>query len=274
MILPTELLHLKQWACHNPAKLPINPKTHQAARANDPQTWVTYREACRGLGRYAGLSFALAPDDPYCAIDLDHCFVTQQGLRGTNGFAQEIINMLYSYTEVSPSGEGIHILVHAKLPPGWRKQTRIEMYDERRWIALTGNHLLTTPTKIAARQDEIEHLHELLTTKRPEVRAAVFVRQPDPDDQNLLERMRQHGIFAAVWDGTSTRWTKPGGGRDRSMEEWYLVNRLAFWTRGDARRMDRLMRQWPGRRPKWDRRLGDSTYGQYQISNALAHFAP
>ena len=45
-------------------------------------------------------------------------------------WAWEIIRLINSYTEISPSGTGIRIFCYGKLPPGRRKNGNVEMYDE------------------------------------------------------------------------------------------------------------------------------------------------
>ena len=45
-----------------------------------------------------------------CAIDLDNC-VTDSGYY--TGVAAEIVTLMHSYTEYSPSGNGLHILFRA-----------------------------------------------------------------------------------------------------------------------------------------------------------------
>jgi putative DNA primase/helicase len=46
---------------------------------------------------------------------------------------------------------------------------------------------------------------------------------------------------------------------------------LAFWTGGDAQRMDRLFRCSGLMREKWDRETGASTYGSLTIAAALKY---
>ena len=56
--------------------------------------------------------FVFTQSDPFCGIDLDQC-------RAANGIitpeARELIRRFDSYTELSPSGTGAHILISAKL---------------------------------------------------------------------------------------------------------------------------------------------------------------
>jgi len=77
-------------------------------------------------------------DDPYTIIDLDHVIDPKTGI--IEPWAQEIIDRMNSYTEISKSGTGIHIIVMGKKPGDKCKgrNGQVEMYDHKRHFALTG----------------------------------------------------------------------------------------------------------------------------------------
>jgi putative DNA primase/helicase len=56
------------------------------------------------------------PEDDLCGVDLDGCLdsLTEE----IEPWAWTIIEELDSYTEISPSGKGVHVLVRAVLPEG------------------------------------------------------------------------------------------------------------------------------------------------------------
>lgn len=56
----------------------------------------------------------------------------------------------------------------------------------------------------------------------------------------------------------------------RSEAELSLCRKLAFYCRGDQEQMDRLYRASGLYRDKWDRRLGNSTYGALTMNTAIA----
>ena len=53
--------------------------------------------------------------------------------------ADDIVKALGSYTEISPSGKGLHIFCKGKLPPERRRIGNIEMYSSNRFFTVTGN---------------------------------------------------------------------------------------------------------------------------------------
>src|SRR5438094_567127 len=97
--------------------------------AGDGRSGPTGR-SIRGGGTRCGGRFA------YCGIDLDHCRDFDSGV--IEPWAHAMIDRLSSYTELSPSQTGVHILVKAALPPGGRHKDKIEMYDHGRYFTVTG----------------------------------------------------------------------------------------------------------------------------------------
>jgi putative DNA primase/helicase len=67
-----------------------------------------------------GIGYVFSAEDPYTGIDLDKCRDPETGT--IEEWAQEIIISLRSYTEISPSGRGVHIIVRGKLPPEGRRK--------------------------------------------------------------------------------------------------------------------------------------------------------
>ena len=146
--IPLELKVRPQWVAHRPDKKPVNPKTGKLAKVDDPETWgtfsqaVEYYEAHKGK-RIAGIGYMFSFYDPYAGIDLDKCRNPETG--EIKEWAWEIIKRFNSYTEISPSGTGIHILIQGKLPSNaehTRKMPdggKIEVYDSLRYLTMTGN---------------------------------------------------------------------------------------------------------------------------------------
>src|SRR5208337_84369 len=136
--IPEELKARKQWVCSRmPSKVPCMP-SGTAASSTDPGTWSTF-DACRDVAvkRGWGIAFIFTATDPYAVIDLDH--VRNANTGETEPWALTIIDNLKSYFEVSWSGTGWHIIVEGKLPGQGNKRGRVEMYDQKKPMTLTGN---------------------------------------------------------------------------------------------------------------------------------------
>src|SRR5918998_310196 len=146
---------LRQWLCWRkeerdgkPTKVPYSPTTGQRASSTDSDTWSGYQEAVRACKEhgYGGIGFVFTKEDDLCGVDLDGCLDPETG--ELEGWAQEIIEELDSYTEISPSGTGVHVLVRARLPEGRNRKGRFEAYDRGRYFTVTGHHLAGTPRGI------------------------------------------------------------------------------------------------------------------------------
>jgi primase-polymerase (primpol)-like protein len=85
---------------------------------------------------FLGIGFVFTESDPYCGIDLDDV-IDENGVIDPEAHA--IIDKMDSYTEVSQSGRGIHIIVRGKKPNSQCRRGNVEIYDKGRYFALTGD---------------------------------------------------------------------------------------------------------------------------------------
>jgi hypothetical protein len=163
--VPAELLELSQRGARR-SKDPVNPKTGANAKVSDREnpkkardTWGTVDESASHAERNGldGVGFVFSEDDPYCGVDLDDCRDPDTGK--IEGWAQEIIDSLASYTEVSPSGTGVHVISRGVLPRSGNKKGQIEMYDSGRYFTVTGRHLKGTPRTLRSAQQALLELH-------------------------------------------------------------------------------------------------------------------
>ena len=132
--IPEELKQLPQWICHR-NKVPFNPATGKAAKAGQPDTWARFEDAVKASGSFGGIGFEFN-NNGIVGIDLDKVIADD----GTvSDEADEIVAMLDSYTEYSPSGKGLHIFVKGDILVDGRKKGFIEMYKAKRYFTMTGN---------------------------------------------------------------------------------------------------------------------------------------
>src|SRR5829696_6488023 len=139
-------------------KVPYSVHGGRASSTN-PKTWAPFEAAIAYAEEHSmpGVGFVFTEDDPYAGIDLDKCRDAKTG--EIDQWARKIVDALDSYTEVSPSGTGLHIFVKATLPGRNNRKGPVEMYESRRYFTLTGEHLDGTPTEIHERQDVLERLY-------------------------------------------------------------------------------------------------------------------
>lgn len=130
-------------------KPPVNPKIGGGASHSDPTTWGTYAQArVFALSRkMAGVGFVLSEDDGYTGVDLDKCRDAQTGV--IEPWAAEIVAFAETYTEISPSGTGIRMIVRGKVEATVKcDPAHVEVYRSQRYLTVTGNHIVGTPTSI------------------------------------------------------------------------------------------------------------------------------
>jgi hypothetical protein len=144
--IPSELQALRQWVLWKleerdgrMTKVPYQPNGRHAD-ATAPRTWDTFDVCVRALqtGRFSGIGFVFTKSlASYAGVDLDKCRDPQTGV--TERWATQIIRELASYTELSQSKTGWHILVKkCGLPVDGGRNKRVEMYCNGRYFCMTG----------------------------------------------------------------------------------------------------------------------------------------
>ncbi len=120
-----------------------DPKTGRFAKSTDPSTWGTFDQAWAYYQSHKdgvdGVGFMFAKDDPFIGIDLDHCRNAETG--EIQPWALEIVETMNSFTEISPSGQGLHIFVKGELSGDGINTKDVEMYDSKRYFTVTGASL-------------------------------------------------------------------------------------------------------------------------------------
>ena len=137
--IPIELQQQNCWLVHK-SKKPFNALTGQPGAQTDPSSWVSYGQAVVAWQNfdYSGLGFNPG-GSPYTVLDLDKC-ITPWGC--ANAFATSILARLPDcYTELSPSGTGLHIFIEGKVPRNTKNLAAgIEFFSLRsHYVTMTGN---------------------------------------------------------------------------------------------------------------------------------------
>jgi primase-polymerase (primpol)-like protein len=283
-VLPTALVEREQWLCWEeqerdgkPTKVPITPESGAFASATDPETWTDFETAVDHLEdtEVDGLGFVFTEQDPIVGVDLDDCRDLETG--NVDDDARDIVTRLDSYTEISPSGTGFHILLEGELPEGRNRKGPVEMYDAARFFTVTGDHVDVTPRTVEERQDELAAVHREYVQEPSmggsdtgEQRTETSATPTDVDltDEELIERARS----AANGEKFDRLWRGDIHGYDSQSEaDMALCCLLAFRTGGDPNRMDQLFRRSGLIRQKWDdQHFADgATYGERTIERAI-----
>lgn len=250
--IPATLRAIPQWVCWSwverpdprtgelkRTKMPLQARTGQAASSTDSRTWTdfeTARQAYRPAG-WTGAGFVFTVGGGLVGIDLDHCL--QRGELSER--AAQIVRQLDSYTEVTPSGDGLHIICAGTLPGPQRHRKEagfaIELYPEKRFFTMTGQHWPGTPADIVTRFHELTALYAELfpvDALSPEAMPAL-ARAPLADCAilRIICGARNGDKFRRLWRGDTTGYVS------ESEADLALLAMLRFYT-DDPAQLDRL----------------------------------
>ncbi|MDX8513594.1 DUF3987 domain-containing protein [Mesorhizobium captivum] len=222
-----------------PRKIPYNPKTGAKVSTTDPQTWCSFQEAveaANGAANWAGIGFVFSERDPYCGIDLDDPYALKED--GTPKFSTEkaaeiaerngkILSEADSYTELSPSGKGVHIIIKARVSSG-RRRDAVEIYSSGRYFTMTGNVIRDRP--IAERHDLANTLCEEMGRSGSTAEAsdlAIMATETDAAIWERASRAENGEKFLVLWKGDWRQLGYPS----QSEADFALIDIIAYQTR-------------------------------------------
>ena len=225
------------------------------------------------------IAFRFTDAGPFVGFDFDE--VTDGG-----AFTDEVLDLvqqLDSYTEVSSSAEGLHVIAEGeKLDDRKTKGLlsdcgKLEVYDTNRYFVLTGE-MYDGHTSVESRPTVIREIQEDYLPKR---RNFSFTSQQKPVSEQEFdggqtdatpEQVRQtirayvksdsHAVDREVlrlWRGSDEGRNSP------SEADMAFVKQLYYWCKGDQRLMDECFRASGRMRRKWDEYRGNQTYGEMTI---------
>lgn len=300
--IPQELKSLRHWVLWKigvrdgkPTKIPLRADSGLTAESDDQTTWATFDNAKeafeQGRGGAVGAGFVFARATGITGIDLDHCIAPNGEI---DAWAQEIAIGLNSYTEISPSGTGLHILVKGSIPitgkdggrkkalkgDGYRPDAAIEMYSNGRYFTMTGNVLHKLPLTVEDRQDQLSALYDETfgPAKNNHTKTEGKSQEKAQDGPREAPNQKEiDKIYKAICKGKNFEQytslmkgnTAPYCGDD-SAADLALCNILAFYCNKNPILIDAIFRKSKLMRDKWDEDRGGQTYGEMTIAKAIA----
>jgi primase-polymerase (primpol)-like protein len=254
--IPAELKALSQWVLWlaeprngRVSKVPCRADGRRASSTN-PDGWTSFDEAlntCQARG-YSGVGLVFREGGGIVGVDLDHV-IDDAG--NVEPWAARVVRAFNSYTEISVSGHGLHIICRGSIPDGkGHRRGQAEMYDRGRYFTVTGRaYGELRPLREA--QAEIDRLLEWITREEPKPQPQKSTPRVSScfDDRKLLHHAAsaKNGYkFARLWRGDISDY-----GGDESRADVALLSLLLFWTDGNEARADALFRQSGLCRDKW-----------------------
>lgn len=253
------------------SKVPYQVNGRRANPA-DATTFADYDTVIKAVSGYNGIS--LGAFRGYGMIDIDHCIEDGE----LSPLAEDIVNALDSYTEISPSGTGIRIVIKSvDFPYDVSKyyinnrSIGVEIYISgatSRVCTLTGNAI--REVEVAERGAELSVIMDQYMLRPTPMKqySAEDVPGSYLSDESVIEKAansKQGEKFQYLWNGEIP------DDKSHSDADMALAAILAFWCGGDIEQMDRLFRESGLMRDKWDRVQSGSTYGEITLKKAVAH---
>jgi primase-polymerase (primpol)-like protein len=275
--LPSRLKEHDQWLVTQDKK-PVAPSKGWQKSVNQ----LAFTEAQDKAEQLGGtLAFCFTEGGPFVGFDLDD-------VKADGGFTKEartIVQRLDSYTEVSSSGTGLHVIAEGEKLDDRKTEGvlstcgHLEVYDESRYFVLTGDvyevftSVESRPTVVQEVQDDYlpERQKFSFTGQQKPVSEQEFDGgQTDATPETVRQTIRayvktdSHDVSREVL----RLWRGSDEGRPSASEaDMAFVKQLYYWCKGDQQLMNECFRTSDRMRQKWDEKHSSdgATYGEITI---------
>lgn len=236
--IPEELKLRNQWVswryvargAGKPTKVLLNARTGFGASVSDPLTWSDFATAVAATHNCDGIGYVFSEGDPYAGIDLD--------AGGDVERQEKVFRAFDSYSEISPSGSGLHIIVKGQVPKGVNsRRDNIEIYSSGRYFTFTGD--VYNPAPIQERQAMLATLWKEIGGGKDDAAVIAGVVSSNESDAEIYEAASaavNRAKFNVLWAGD---WQSlyPS----QSEADFALIDILAFYTQ-DREQVMRMFR--------------------------------
>lgn len=169
------------------------------------------------------------------------------------------VHKFASYTELSPSATGLHILVKGTIPGKRRRKGRYEIYNDKRFFTFTGKQI---SYDVIREVDLTDFYNEMIEPPHEEKTYTPQITHEYTTVSEIIKHFKNNNHFIALYYGNIKGYSS------YSEAELAFCSIIAKATQ-DYTVIDSLMRSSYLYRPKWDELRGEETYGQRTIRTAL-----
>lgn len=107
---------------------------------------------------WAGVGFGFLPGDGLIGLDLDKMVDLETGAMTER--CRKIIQAFDTYTEISPSGKGVHLYMQGHTTTAKSNDIGVELFCEKQYFTVTGRQVPGTPSDVApADEAALRRLH-------------------------------------------------------------------------------------------------------------------
>lgn len=211
--------------------------------SNNPDTWSDFATAVRASRNYSSIGFMFSGSG-YFGVDLDDCLPETEGyLRGDKNFISDFVDGLGSYTELSQSCHGLHIICRGSLPEGARRKGKFEMYDKGCYFIMTSNPIdPDNVLPVADCTESIKSMHEKYLSpdkpKKSTLAVSVLEIPVNMAVSEIIEKalMSKSGEkFRKLYNGDFSDYPS------QSEADFAFCNMLAFWCGRHTEKMDDIV---------------------------------
>lgn len=210
------------WKEINGKKVPFNPNTGEYASSTDSLTWGTIDRVAIETP-FKG--FVLSANDPYTCIDIDHCFENiSLHERVLNERALCIVLFFQSYTEISPSKDGVHIWMFGRVPAAI-KRSDFEVYSDKRYITVTEDPIFNY--EVEDRQAKLDKMYAKYGGDSRDL--SIDDIESQECQEELREMYRVSPYLRDIWN-FNLGFVKAEGTPDYSSYDMSLAGLLREWS--------------------------------------------
>lgn len=220
--LPSEMTERSQWVLWKrdtaKGKVPYQVSGKHASSTGE-DTWNSLDAVLSHADKFDGIGFVFTENDPLIFIDLDHVIdTTTSDFKKECEWARELFIEIDSYTEISPSGDGLHIYCKGSLTKNRKKKcsfdggSALEVYTTGRFSTVTGKLFGDTDMiKVCDLKILEKYLQKEVPTPLP------------PNIGNSLDPLF---IMSRLISSNKWEYSNP----DQSSADQSLANNIVFYT--------------------------------------------
>lgn len=278
--IPLELRAIPQWVvwkyeqdemqAGKPTKVPYSPRTGRHASVNDPTSWATFEAAHEASVGFDGIGFIFTENDPYAFVDLDD----HKGDQTVYERQQRLFIEFDSYSEISPSGKGLHVICKGSIPTG-RKRFGIELYSSKRFATMTGNVYSHKPI-----EDRNELLNQVYVQLGGLTKDGTYVdgaeqRYTDEQIIQMASNAKNGEKFLRLLDGNWQHDYPPPKG-SQSEGDFAFIDIISFYSQNRAQISRMFSASKFGQTPKgpYLHRGDRKDYVEYMINRSFDNMTP
>ena len=136
-----------------------------------PVVRAAYERKAGFADAFSGIGFAFLPDDGLMGIDLDKHVDPISGAMSER--CQKIIAAFNTFTEISPSGTGVHLYLLGKTETAKSNDIGVEMFCEKQYFTVTGKHVAGTPMEVVqADEAAVRRMHVTIQEAKDRLKVA------------------------------------------------------------------------------------------------------